>query len=161
MPEILRVDPASADAVAVLRRYYDDIITRYYGRPATEAEVEQQLAEDPDDDLRDDLGVFLLAYDDGRALGCAGARYPDAETAELTRVFVAPEGRGSGLAAALVGAVEAEARRAGRTRARLDTRGDLVEARALYAKLGYVEIAPFNDSPYAEHWFAKELTGEP
>ncbi|MFF2496610.1 GNAT family N-acetyltransferase [Agromyces sp. NPDC058064] len=161
MPEILRVDPASADAVAILRRYYDDIITRYYGRPATEAEVDEQLAGDPDDDLRDDLGVFFLASEAGRALGCAGARYVDADTAELTRVFVAPEARGSGLAAALVAAVEAESMRHGRTRARLDTRDDLVEARALYAKLGYTEVAPFNDSPYAEHWFAKELAQEP
>ncbi|CAM5536760.1 Acetyltransferase OS=Streptomyces glaucescens OX=1907 GN=SGLAU_10760 PE=4 SV=1 [Streptomyces glaucescens] len=39
----------------------------------------------------------------------------------------------------------------------LDTRGDLVEARTLYARLGYEETAPHNDEPYAEHWFAKNL----
>ncbi|WP_022888607.1 hypothetical protein [Agromyces italicus] len=29
---------------------------------------------------------------------------------------------------------------------------------ALYAKLGYAEGAPFNDGPYADHWFSKDLT---
>jgi hypothetical protein len=39
----------------------------------------------------------------------------------------------------------------------LDTRHDLVEARALYARLGYAETEPHNDDRYAEHWFAKNL----
>jgi hypothetical protein len=39
----------------------------------------------------------------------------------------------------------------------LDTRSDLVEARALYARLGYAETEPHNDAPYAEHWFGKSL----
>lgn len=40
---------------------------------------------------------------------------------------------------------------------RLDTRGDLTEARALYGRLGYHEVESFNDEPYAEHWFEKAL----
>ncbi|MDF0512359.1 GNAT family N-acetyltransferase [Agromyces sp. H3Y2-19a] len=157
MPEIAHVDPLSPAAVAILRRYYDDIITRYYGRAATAAEIDEQLAGDPDDDLRGDLGSFFIATGDEGCLGCAGVRWVDADTAELTRVFVAPAARGLGLAATLVGAVETEARRTGRRTVRLDTRSDLVEARALYAKLGYAEVEPFNDSPYADHWFAKDL----
>ncbi|HEV7899165.1 MAG TPA: hypothetical protein VGP31_15120 [Planosporangium sp.] len=39
----------------------------------------------------------------------------------------------------------------------LETRHDLVEARNLYAKHGYVEIPPYFDDPYAEHWFEKRL----
>ncbi|WP_420877320.1 hypothetical protein [Streptomyces neyagawaensis] len=39
----------------------------------------------------------------------------------------------------------------------LDTRADLVEARALYARLGYEESEPHNDDPYADHWFTKRL----
>ena len=41
---------------------------------------------------------------------------------------------------------------------RLDTRNDLVEARALYAKHGFAEIDRYNDAVYAEHWFEKRLT---
>jgi hypothetical protein len=40
---------------------------------------------------------------------------------------------------------------------RLDVRGDLIEARAMYARLGYREMPCFNDHPYAEHWFEKRL----
>jgi 4-hydroxy-4-methyl-2-oxoglutarate aldolase len=42
---------------------------------------------------------------------------------------------------------------------RLDTRADLTEARRLYTRHGYREVAPFNDGPYADHWFAKTLAG--
>ena len=41
---------------------------------------------------------------------------------------------------------------------RLDTRSDLVEARGLYAALGYQEVPAFDGGPYAEHWFTKTLT---
>jgi hypothetical protein len=40
---------------------------------------------------------------------------------------------------------------------RLDVRGDLVEARAMYAQLGYREVPRFNEHPYVEHWFEKRL----
>jgi predicted lactoylglutathione lyase len=34
---------------------------------------------------------------------------------------------------------------------------DLLEARRLYAALGYEEVPAFNHGRYAEHWFAKSL----
>lgn len=40
----------------------------------------------------------------------------------------------------------------------LDTRTDLIEARALYARLGYTETERHNEDPYAEHWFTKDLS---
>lgn len=40
---------------------------------------------------------------------------------------------------------------------RLDTRRDLLAARRLYARLGFVEVEPFNDEEYAHHWLAKRL----
>jgi hypothetical protein len=40
---------------------------------------------------------------------------------------------------------------------RLDTRRDLLEAQELYRRLGYAEVEPFNQEPYANHWFAKHL----
>lgn len=36
-------------------------------------------------------------------------------------------------------------------------RRDLVEARAMYAALGYEEAPAFSTGPYSEHWFAKSL----
>ncbi len=72
-------------------------------------------------------------------------------------MFVLPELRGRGGAPLLVAAAEEAARALGARRIVLDTRTDLVEARALYARLGYTETGPHNTDPYAEHWFRKEL----
>ena len=43
------------------------------------------------------------------------------------------------------------------TRLRLDTREDLVEAQALYAAEGWVEVEPFNDDEFANRFFEKVL----
>ena len=46
----------------------------------------------------------------------------------------------------------------GRTRIHLDTNGSLTEAIAMYERAGYRSIERYNDNPYAERWFAKELS---
>jgi hypothetical protein len=58
----------------------------------------------------------------------------------------------------LIAAAEEAALGLGATIMRLDTRHDLVEATALYAHHGYVEVNPFSDSPYADYWFEKKLS---
>ena len=40
---------------------------------------------------------------------------------------------------------------------RLDTRGELAEACALYERLGYARVPPFNADPYSDRWYAKGL----
>ena len=40
----------------------------------------------------------------------------------------------------------------------LETNRALKEAIELYRKAGFVEVAPFNDEPYAHHWFEEVLT---
>jgi hypothetical protein len=40
---------------------------------------------------------------------------------------------------------------------RLETNRSLSEARHLYETAGFVEVEPFNDEPYAHHWFQKDL----
>ena len=52
---------------------------------------------------------------------------------------------------------EDHVRRSGATVARLETNRTLTEAIALYRSAGYEEVAPFNDEPFAHHWFAKSL----
>jgi len=36
----------------------------------------------------------------------------------------------------------------------------LVEAKRLYQRAGFVEVEPFNNEPYAHHWFQKDLRQE-
>ncbi|WP_229376046.1 GNAT family N-acetyltransferase [Streptomyces spirodelae] len=160
---IIRPEPIdSPDAVATVRAYIREIAGRYYGRPATEQEIDAALAGEPDDGLVPPKGVFMLARDHrdgavGNVGGCVAVLMVTGTTAEIRRVWVAPHARRSGLGKLLVNTAEHAALDMGATAVRLDTRDDLVEARRLYARLGYEEIAPFNDSPYADHWFGKPL----
>ncbi|QLQ40458.2 GNAT family N-acetyltransferase [Micromonospora robiginosa] len=148
--------PDDPDAAALLREYMAEMVRRWYGRPERPGEVDAALAEMPSDDLVPPTGLLVLARRDGRLAGCAGLRRRPG-WAELTRVYVRPAHRGSGGGAVLLAAVEAGAGAAGADRIRLDTRSDLVEARALYARHGYREIPAFNAGPYAQHWFEKSL----
>ncbi|MEU5906677.1 GNAT family N-acetyltransferase [Micromonospora sp. NPDC047527] len=149
--------PDHPDAVLLLREYMTEMVVRYHRRPALPGEVDAALAELPSDDLAYPGGLLLLAHHGADLAGCAGLRWqPD--WAELTRVFIRPAHRGAGGGAALLADVEQRARAAGAARIRLDTRHDLVEARALYARHGYVEIPAYSRGPYAEHWFEKQLT---
>lgn len=151
------VRPDHPDATLLLREYMTEMVVRYYGRPERPGEVDAALAEMPSDDLAYPTGLLLIAHRGPDLAGCAGLRWrPD--FAELTRMYVRSAHRGTGGGAALLAAVEARALAAGADRIRLDTRSDLVEARALYARHGYVEIPAYTQGPYAEHWFEKELT---
>ncbi len=157
----IALTPPQDDAArAAIRDYLTDIVGRYYGRAATPAEIETVLADAAPDDafLEPPHGLFWLARDGDTILGCAGLRFTGAGVGLVTRVWTAPAARRRGIASALLTTLEAGARSHGLTRLRLDTRSDLVEARALYTRHGFTEIAAFNDDPYADHWFAKDLT---
>jgi GNAT superfamily N-acetyltransferase len=109
------------------------------------------------------VGLLLVASEGGDLRGCAGLRLVPGHAgnlAEVTRVYVVPAARGRGLGARLLTALEEHARELGVTTLRLDTRKDLTEARRLYARHGYREVAPFNDEKYAEHWFARTITAD-
>ncbi|MDX2540569.1 GNAT family N-acetyltransferase [Streptomyces sp. WI04-05B] len=148
-------------AAALWRAYYTEVSDRWYllhqGRRTEPAELEREVAAHSGAELAPPDGQLLVARYDGQPAGSAGVRLLDATTGELTRVFLYEGMRGKGGAALLVAAAEDAARALGARQLILDTRSDLVEARALYAHLGYLETEPHNDSEYAEHWFRKNL----
>ncbi|RJQ77742.1 GNAT family N-acetyltransferase [Pseudonocardiaceae bacterium YIM PH 21723] len=154
------ISPASVrlpEAGALLRDYYTEVADRYrllhLGRRSTRAELDEELA----DIAGEELAVFLLGSVGGEPAGCAGLRLRDPDTVELTRVFVRPRWRGTGGGARLLEAVDSAADDLGAPRIVLDTRLDLIEARALYLKHGYREIPAYNRQQYAEVWYGKEL----
>jgi GNAT superfamily N-acetyltransferase len=147
-----------AEAADLLRRYYTELVARYQRRPAREAEVDAALAEEPSGDLAPPRGTFLLARCADEPAGCVGVRLLGADIAEVKRLFVRPRFRGLGFGSGLLVAAERAAAGLGARAVRLDTRHDLVEARGLYAKHAYLEIAPYSNGRYAEHWFEKVLT---
>lgn len=91
--------PDLPEAAEILRDYLGEMIGRYYGRPAGDAEISHHLGAGHDSgDLAGPGGVLLLARSaDGgappRPVGCVGLRRLDARTRELTRLFVRPGAR--------------------------------------------------------------------
>ena len=86
---------------------------------------------------------FLVAREQGRALGCGALVLGEAGQAEMKRVFVAPAARGKGVARLLMEALEREAAQRGVTLMQLETGIKQPEAIALYRKFGYAERGPF------------------
>jgi ribosomal protein S18 acetylase RimI-like enzyme len=157
-PAVIVTSPAADQARRILRAYFDDVASRYYGRPATEDEITAPMSEDPSDDLAPPRGLLLTAQDKTGVLGCAGLRLLPGHVAEVTRVFVVPHARRRGLGSRLLDCLEEHARGHRVSTLRLDTRRDLTEARRLYARHGYREVTQFSTGPYADYWFEKTLS---
>jgi GNAT superfamily N-acetyltransferase len=102
-------------------------------------------------------GALLLARDAGGIpVGCVGLRPIQPEgCCEMKRLYVAPEGRGTGLGRLLVEALVREAERLGYGEMRLDTLPSMADAMALYGKLGFVPMAPYYDTPVAGTLFMR------
>lgn len=151
----------SPAAGALWRAYYTEVSDRWYllheGHATDPGELEREIAASTGAEFTAPTGVLLVARYGGEPGGMAGVRMLDAVTGELKRVFVRPELRGRGGAALLLAAAERAALGLGARKLVLDTRGDLVEARTLYARHGYEETEAHNDDVYADHWFAKRL----
>jgi len=150
--------PGSPAADSIVTAYFLDIATRWHGRPATPEEVDRALRDEPYDDLRDDTGRFLIATEGGEAIACAGVRFGEGGTAELTKVYTLPRHRGKGAGAQLLRAVELVCREQAISTLRLETRAELHEACALYEGRGFVRVDAFNDGPYSDRWYSKDLS---
>lgn len=102
-------------------------------------------------------GIFLVARDNNGPVGCIGLRTALPDVGEIKRLWVAEAARGAGLGQKLLTRAEEYANRFRFKTLRLDTNAALTEAQALYLKNGYREVPPFNDDPYPDHWFEKQL----
>lgn len=99
-------------------------------------------------------GRFVVAELAGKAVGCGGIRRYDGASAEIKRMFVAPEARGRGVARAILTALEEAAREAGYEELRLESGTEQPEALSLYESAGFAAIEPYGyyaGSPRARH----------
>lgn len=143
-------DPSGAEAQACIAAYFHELQHRFdegFDPTRTISATPEELAPPQ--------GCFLIARLDGEAIGCGGLKLKGKGHGELKRMWVSPSARGLGIAQRLLDALEQHAADSGITVLRLDTHRNLVEARSLYARNGYAEIAAYNGNPYAHHWFEK------
>jgi putative acetyltransferase len=90
-----------------------------------------------------DVAVWVVAREDGRALGCGALRSLGESVAEIKRMYVRREARGRGIGAAVLDRLEQEAVERGFRVVRLETGPLQPEAVHLYERAGYREIPCF------------------
>jgi DNA-binding MarR family transcriptional regulator len=150
--EMRSVDPSHPDAVRCVEAYFAEL----EHRSGTALEPATRAAAKPDE-LRMPNGAMLVAYLRGEAIGCGGVKLHGRKPCEIKRMWVDPGARGLGLGRRLLSELESLAREHGARVAHIETSRHLPEAIALYKSAGWVEVAPFNDEPFANHWFEKRL----
>jgi DNA-binding MarR family transcriptional regulator/GNAT superfamily N-acetyltransferase len=150
--EITGVDPEHPDARRCLAEYVAELNRRSERGFDPSAGVTALPHE-----VRPPAGRFFVAYLHGEAIGCGAVKHHPGAPSEIKRMWIAPAARGLGLGRRLLEELEACARSAGASVARIETSTVLGEALALYRSAGWVEVPAFNDEPFADHWFEKTL----
>ena len=154
--QITPVDPESVDAQYCLAEYVAEL-NRRSARGFNPSVGATALPHE----VRPPAGQFFVAYLHDEPIGCGAVKHHPEAPAEIKRMWIAPQARGLGLGRRLLETLEACARTGGARFAYIETSAVLTEALSLYRSTGWVEVPPFNDEPFADHWLKKELTSSP
>jgi GNAT superfamily N-acetyltransferase len=147
--EIRRAMPTEIDAACA-------IVEEYY-------EAMNVVARDTRDEFarlyfKNGAGIWL-AWLKERLIGCIALRaMPQfTDSAEVKRMYVKPEYRGRGIAAALHDALQSYATNSGCRWLYLDTSDNMASAIRFYEQQGYERCARYNQNPQATIFMRKEL----
>ena len=146
MKDALVIEPAALDdpdVAALIAALDADLDERYAADDDLEGEPDRAMLNLLGPDVTPPAGALLLARLDGVAVGCGAVRPHDDESAEIKRMYVVPEARGRGIAAALLHALERTAAELGYRRLVLETGMRQPEAMALYESRGWEPIENF------------------
>lgn len=153
---VVDVLPASdPKARYCLDAYYEELQERFEGG------FDVSRSRDPGaEQTAPPKGAFLVASSDGLPVGCVALVGNGTQFAEIKRLWVSRAARGCGIASLLMRHAETVASGLGIRTLRLDTNRALTEAYGFYRRAGWREIDRFNDDPYADHFFAKDVAFE-
>ena len=145
-------DPAGEAARWCLGQYFAELAVRF----EEGFDAGKTLPADADE-MRPPKGTFVVASIDGDPVACGAMKVIAPGIGYVKRMWVSGSVRGLGFGRRMLEALEGEARTLGITTLRLETNRALTEAISLYRTAGYAEVPPFNDEPYANHWFEKTI----
>ncbi len=149
--EVRECHPGEPQARICLDTYFAELAERFDGG------FDPSRKPFRDADMSPPAGLLLVATLHGEPVGCGAMTFLPKRVAYIKRMWVAHSVRGLGLGRRLLAELENRARAAGVRRVQLETKDVLREAINLYTSAGYREVEPFNDEPYADHWFEKVL----
>jgi len=144
-------NPRSPAARYCLARYFEELAARFEAGFDPALSIPAAAKE-----LTPPHGFFVLATLNDEPVGC-GALKCHAAYGEIKRMWVRASSRGLGIGKRILDRLEDLARKQRLPVLRLETNKALTEAQSLYRSRGYREVSPFNDEPYAHHWFEKAL----
>lgn len=150
--DVAPTDPSHPHAQHCLREYFAELDRRF----DSGFDIDRSIPAD-DDELRPPAGVLLVARLRAQPIGCAALKLHGHAPTEVKRMWVAQSARGLGVGRRLLTEAESYAANHGAQVLRLETNRSLEEAISLYRSAGYVEVEPFNEEPYAHHWFEKTI----
>src|SRR6185436_8878250 len=153
--EIREVDPTHPDARQCFRAYFAELDARSDSGFDPDAGISAEPHE-----LTPPAGCLVIAYLHAEPIGCGAVKHHPGEPSELKRMWVSGSARGLGIGRRMLHELESRVAASGAAVARLETNRALVEAIALYRSAGYREVPAFNDEPFADHWFEKNLKGQ-
>ena len=149
--QVRECDPRDPQARFCLETYFAELAERFdRGFDPTKKPFR-------DEEMTPPAGLLLIATLHGDPVGCGAVTFLPQGVAYIKRMWVARTVRGLGLGRRLLAELEGRARSRGLRRVQLETKDVLREAIGLYLAAGYREVRPFNDEPYADHWFEKTL----
>jgi DNA-binding MarR family transcriptional regulator len=149
--EIRECDPGDPDARFCLDTYFAELARRFDGG------FDPTRKPFADEEMTRPAGLLLVATLHGDPVGCGALTFLPEHVAYIKRMWVAHSVRGLGLGRRLLTELENRAQSNGAHRLQLETKDVLQEAIGLYTSAGYREVPPFNDEPYADHWFEKAI----
>ena len=140
---ISAVDPHSEIAATLIDELLAELTSRYADREDDEATSFSPK------DVTVPRSVFVVATLNGQPAGCGALRPINREVAEIKRMYVRKEARGTGVGRAILVELERLAADFGYARVVLETGVRQPEAIALYEARGFVRIPNYAD--YAEN----------
>jgi len=150
--EVRECNPRHRDARFCLQTYYSELAVRFHEG------YDPAVSPVADAEMTPPAGLLLVASLHGEPVGCGALIFCPDDVGLVKRMWVAPAVRGLGLGRRLLYELEDRACARGVRLMRLETKNELSEAIRMYETSGYREVVPFNDEPYADHWFEKPLS---
>lgn len=148
--QVRKADPKEPGATALLQASHALMTSLYPAEHNHYLEIDELCTPDIS---------FLIVEEDGEALGC-GAMANKGTYGELKSIFTDPKGRGKGVAALIMSALEAEATAQNLPVIKLETGDTLDAAHRLYARCGFTiceKFGAYDDGPHSV-FMEKQLT---
>lgn len=128
-------------------RAFHDLNITWISELFTIEDADRAVLEDPERSIVATGGAVLIARDGEERIGCVALLHVEDGVAELAKMAVAPDRRGSGIGRRLITAAIDLARERGVRRLVLESNRSLTPAVRMYESVGFRHVSPETHAP--------------